>query len=128
MRDQADMGVPQSSWSASAAPSASARSLAHWIEGCTRRTYAPWAEAAVGAAHHVLAADHTSEPDESLRHQLGMFDNVRVVRDNARNEHLARWQLHVLPKAPFVLVAGVRLLDRVIACRDLEHETHNVGE
>src|SRR5882672_498947 len=35
-------------------------------------------EAAVGAAHHVLAADDTSEPGKALRHQFGMFDNVRV--------------------------------------------------
>jgi len=36
-------------------------------------------EAAVVAAHHVLAADHTSEPDESLRHQLGMFSGFPCV-------------------------------------------------
>ena len=45
-------------------------------------------ESAVGAAHHVLAADELREPDEPLGDELGMLDDVRVVRDDAGDEHL----------------------------------------
>src|SRR5882757_6059315 len=50
-------------------------------------------EAAVGAAQHILAADDLGEPNEALRHQLGMLDDVGGVADDAGNELLAGRQL-----------------------------------
>ena len=69
-------------------------------------------EAAVGAGEHVLAADDTGEADEALRDELGMLDDVGVVRDHARDQLLALGQRHLLPHPPLVLVPGVGLLDR----------------
>jgi hypothetical protein len=46
-------------------------------------------KAAVGSTNDVLTADHTSKARQSLSHQLGMFDDVGVVRDDARDEHFA---------------------------------------
>ena len=85
-------------------------------------------EAAVGAAHHALAADELREPDEPVGDELRMLDDVRVVRDDARDEHLPLGQLDVLPEAPLVLVARVRLLDQVVAGAHPEHEVDDVGE
>ena len=105
-RDQATAPAPKSCFVAIRAPSASASSFAHWIVGCTRWRKAPLGEAAVGSAHDALAADELREPDEPVGDELRVLDDVRVVRDDARDEHLALGQLDVLPEAPLVLVAG----------------------
>ena len=45
-----------------------------------------------------------------------------------RDEHLALGQLHVLPDAPLVFMAGVRLLDRVVPRPYLQHEVDDLGQ
>ena len=88
----------------------------------------PLREPAVGAADDALSADELREAHEALRDELGVLDDVRVVGDDAGDEHLALGQLDVLPEPPLVLVAGVRLLDQVVARVDREHEVDDVLE
>ena len=57
-----------------------------------------------------------------------MLDDVRVVGDDAGDEHLALGQRDVLPEPPLVLVADVGLLDQVVARLDGEHEVDDVLE
>ena len=57
-----------------------------------------------------------------------MLDDVRVVRDDPRDQHLPLGQLHVLPDAPLVLVPRVRLLHQVVARLHPQHEVDQVGE
>ena len=110
------------------APSASASSFAHWMLGCTRRTNAPWAKPQSVPRHHSLRPDQPREPDEALGDELRVLDDVRVVGDDAGDEHLAVRQLDVLPQPPLVLVARVGLLDQVVAGAHLEDEVDHVGE
>src|SRR5688572_8976601 len=78
-------------------------------------------EATVGARDDVLGSNHGRVALDALRHDLRMFYHVRRVRDDARDEDLAIWQLGVLPDDPFVLVAGVRAFDQVALRVDHEH-------
>ena len=57
-----------------------------------------------------------------------MFDDVRLVRDHARDEDLAIWQLDILPHHPLVLVARVGRLDHVGLRMDLEHHRDNARQ
>ena len=44
-------------------------------------------EAAIGAAHDILLTDDLGKPDNALRHQFRMFDNVGGVADDAGMAH-----------------------------------------
>src|SRR3990172_9019384 len=85
-------------------------------------------EAAVAAGDHVLAADDRGEADDPLRHELRVLHDVCRVSDDAGDEDLARWQLHVLEDAPLVRVPWVRYLERVGAGVDPQHQVDDVGQ
>ena len=122
------LGHADSRFVAIRAPSASASSFAHWIVGCTRSDEGALGKAAVGPAHHALAADEVRQAHEPLGDELRMLDDVRVVGDDAGDEHLALGQLHVLPQPPLVLVPGIRLLHQVVAGGHLQDQVDQVGE
>src|SRR6516164_9946145 len=63
-------------------------------------------EAAIRSGEHVLASEEPGVADDALGNELGMLHHVGGVADDARDEHLARRQLHILPYLPFVLVTG----------------------
>ena len=83
-------------------------------------------EAAIGAAHHVLAADDFGQPHDPLGHQLRMLDDVGGVADDAGDQLLAGRQLDALPHRPFVLVARIGLLDAVGADLHLQQQIDDV--
>ena len=85
-------------------------------------------EAAIGTSHHAVATHQLRDPHEPLRDELGMLDDVRVMRDDPGNQHASLGKADVLPQRPLVFVARVGLLDQVIAGGDLEHEIDDVGE
>ena len=60
--------------------------------------------------------------------QPRMLDRRGVVRDDARDQDLARRQLHLLPHAPFVLVAHIGGLDRIGAGLHLQDQVDDVLE
>src|SRR5437763_16645720 len=73
----------------------------------------PLRKAAIGARDHVLAADEACDPYQTLGDELGMFDDIGRMTDDARDQHLAPGKLHVLPYFPFVLVARVGAFDHI---------------
>ena len=86
------------------------------------------AHSAVGARDHVLPPDPLGEADDPLGDELGVFDQVRRVGDDARRELLPFRQLYVLPEVVLVLVAHIRGLDRVDARVHLEHQVDDLRE
>src|SRR5215468_7324289 len=64
-------------------------------------------KAAVGADHHVLAADEIGEAQRALGDQFGMLHYVGGMADDAGDQHLARRQFRRLPHLPFMLMAWI---------------------
>ena len=102
---------------ASCAPSARAASLAHWISGWTRRTKAPWAKP------QSVPASTFSRPTFASR-------TSRWATSSGCSTTFVWWlttpgisffprAASRPPRSPLVLVAGVRLLHRVVARVDL---------
>src|SRR3954463_8809710 len=89
---------------------------------CKRRL----GEAAIGAAHDILLTDDLGKPDNALRHQFRMFDNVGGVADDAGNQHLAGRELDRSPDHPFVLMARIGGLELIGAHVHLQHEIDDV--
>src|SRR5262249_25989099 len=75
-------------------------------------------KAAIRSRDHLLAADDARITDDALRHELGMLDDHRAMRDHARDDRLALGELHVLPDPPFMLVPRISRLERVIIRAD----------
>src|ERR1043166_853550 len=65
------------------------------------------AEAAVGAADHVLLADDVGEAFETLRHEARVLDMIGQGVDDAGNEADAVRNLDAFPNLPFVLVTRI---------------------
>ena len=65
---------------------------------------------------------------QPLGDELRMLDEVGGVPDDARDEHRALGQLHLLEDPPLVLVAGVGGLDRVARGADAEDDVDDVLE
>src|SRR5215469_1358286 len=93
-----------------------------------RRVADPRAESAIGAGEHIRAPDQPRIAHEALGDQIGMLDEVGAVADDAGDERCAFGELYFLEDAPFVLVAGVRGLDRIAASAHAEDQIDNVLE
>src|ERR1051326_2201304 len=65
-------------------PPARPRELRPHEGGMPTRVERALREAAVGAAHHVFAAEHAGEPPDPLGHEFRMLDDVGRVADHAR--------------------------------------------
>src|SRR3989441_9893310 len=65
-------------------------------------------EATIGSRDHALPADDLRVPDEALRDQLRMLDEVGRRVQHARNDHPVVRQADLAEHDPFVLVAGGR--------------------
>jgi hypothetical protein len=83
-------------------------------------------EAAIGAGDDILAADDPRETADPFGDQFFMLDDVRGVGDDAGDQHLALGQLHMLPDAPFVLVARIGRLKGIGAGIDAEQRLDDV--
>src|SRR5215470_15003716 len=57
---------------------------------------------AVGGSDHPLTPHQAGKAQDAIGHQLGMLDHVGGVADDARQDQLLVWQLHLLPYPPFV--------------------------
>ena len=83
------------------------------------------ADSTIRAGDHILAADQLGVADETLGDEIGMLDKIAAMADNAGNQCCVFGQLYVLKDAPFMLVAGIRCLDRVAADlhaeKDIDH-------
>ena len=80
-------------------------------------------EAAIRAAHDVLAPDDFRQPHNSLGDEFGMLDDVGGVTDHAWDQHFAGRQFCGFPNPPFVGVAGIGGLERVMADAHLQEQT-----
>src|SRR6516165_12244205 len=85
-------------------------------------------ETAIGAAHDVLAADQLGEPHYALCDELGMLDDVGGMADHAGDQNLAGRKLHAFPYPPFVGVARIGSLERVVTSAHLQQQADDVLE
>src|SRR5262245_26043107 len=85
-------------------------------------------EAAVDPRDDVLAADQPRVAQDPLGHQLWVFDAIRRVGDDARDEDLASRKLDAFPDVVLVLVARVGRLEREGARLDLENDLHDLPQ
>src|SRR5687768_17821942 len=85
-------------------------------------------ESTVGAGDHALTANELRKSHEAIGDELGMFHDVRGVRDHAGDERLALGQPHLLPYLPLMLVADVARFNRQRACTHGEQEIDDVAE
>src|SRR5262245_58164034 len=83
-------------------------------------------KAAIGARDPVAASDEPGKPDDALRDQLGVLDDVGGMTDQAGNQHPALRQPDFLPDPPLVLVPRIRHLERIAADSYPQHEIHDV--
>src|SRR5438874_1344102 len=67
----------------------------------------PAAEPAIGRGDDPLAADQLGETQNAVGDQLGMFDDIGGVADDAGQDQLVVGQLDLLPDPPFVLVPHI---------------------
>src|SRR5262245_50646470 len=88
----------------------------------------PLREAAVDPRDDVLTTDQSRVAQDPLGHQLRVFDAIRRVGDDARDEDLAGWELEAFPDVILVLVARVRRLEREGARLDLENHRRDLPE
>jgi hypothetical protein len=63
----------------------------------------PAAEAAIRAGNAVFAADDRRVPQNAVGDELRVFDKIGSVADDARHQHLARWQLRLLLHEPLTV-------------------------
>src|SRR5882672_4684407 len=68
-------------------------------------------EATIGSRDHALPADDLRVPDEALRDQLRMLDEVGRRVQHARDDHPVVRQTDLAEHDPFVLVTRVRALE-----------------
>src|SRR5262245_65673848 len=83
-------------------------------------------KATIGAGDHILPADQLGEPDNALRDQLGVLDDVGGMADQAGKQHPALRQPDLLPYPPLVLVSRIRHLERIAADSYPQHEIDDV--
>ena len=74
----------------------------------------------IGAGDDVVAAEEAGEAHDALAHELRMLDDVGGVADDAWDQHLSGLKLRRLPDVPFVGVARIGGLERVMADADLQ--------
>ena len=117
---------PHSSRVAIRAPSARDLSLAHMMLGWTRCANGDCAKPQSVPPMTFSLTDDLGKPDNALRHQLRMFDNVGGVADDSGNQHLAGRELDRSPDHPFVLVARIGGLELIGAHVHLQHEIDDV--
>jgi hypothetical protein len=60
-------------------------------------------EAAVCPGHHVFAANESGEAHQRLGDQLGMFDDVAGMRDDAGTQDFSLRNLHLFEEVILVL-------------------------
>ena len=82
-------------------------------------------KAAIGSGQEIFPPCQASNTHDAFSDKLGMFDHVGGVADDARDEHLARGRLHILPHLPVVLVTRIGGLGHVGTDMHLEDD---VGE
>src|SRR6516162_11908486 len=82
---------------------------------------------AVGGSDHPLTPHHAGKSQDALGHKLGMFDHVGGVADDARQDQLLVWQLHLLPYPPFVLMPHVASLKRIGLTLNRQHHINDVA-
>ena len=68
----------------------------------------PLRKTAIGTGDDAVGTHQTRQPNQTLGNKLRVFDHIGGMTDHAGQQHLAFWQLHRLPHAPFVLVTRVR--------------------
>jgi len=86
----------------------------------------PAAKPAVGACDDTFAADQVSETQNSVRYQLGMFNDVGGVTDNPRDEYLAFRKLYMLPHVPLVFVTRIGGFNQIGAGAYPEKEVDDI--
>ncbi len=64
-------------------------------------------KAAIAAGHDVLAANEMRITPNTLRDEFGMFNVIGLAFDNARDQHLALGQFHMLKNFKFMGMARV---------------------
>ena len=67
----------------------------------------PRANSAVRAGQHVLPSYQFCIANQPLGHEVRVFDEIRAMANDTRDQGRAIWQFHFLEHSPFVLVARV---------------------
>src|ERR1700757_1106837 len=65
------------------------------------------AETAIGRRNDPLFADKVRKPDDALRDEFGVLDDIGGVADDARQDQFTIGQLDLLPHLPLVFVADI---------------------
>ena len=67
----------------------------------------PRANSAIRAGQHVFSSYQPCVANQPLGHEVRVFDEIRTMANDTRDQGRAIWQLHFLEYSPFVLVARV---------------------
>ena len=118
----------QTRFDASAAPSASERSLAHVTSGSMRLGADVHAEPAVDARHDPVTTDGPRVALDPLGHELGVFDVVGLRLDHPGTQDLVVGDHEVLEQPPLVRVSGVGGLEQDGPGLRRPHEVDDVGQ
>ena len=85
-------------------------------------------KAAIGSREHVLSADRICIRHDTVRHELGVFDDVCGVAYDARDKKLASRQFDIAPEFIFVLVTNIARLDRIALGVHAQHYLDDVTQ
>src|ERR1700722_17245562 len=70
----------------------------------------PGAVTAIASGDDIFAADQFGVIGDPVRDHFGMFDEIRLRLDDARNQHLALGQLHLFEHGKLMRMPGIRCL------------------
>jgi hypothetical protein len=86
----------------------------------------PAAKSAIRASNDVFATYDRGIAKDAVGDELRVFDKVGGVAHDTRHQHLARWQLRLLPHTPLMLVPHVAGLEGIGLRPDIEDQVDDV--
>src|SRR6476660_368853 len=85
-------------------------------------------ETTVSSSQNIFAPDYSRVPYQTVSDRLRVLDDIRRMTHDARYEHLAGREFHLLPDTPFVLVTGIGRFNGDRVRFDLENEIDDVAQ
>src|SRR5262252_1242890 len=86
------------------------------------------AETAIGRRNDPLPPDELCKAHDPIGDELGVFDYVRGMADDARHDQFAVGQFDVPPHLPLLRMADIASLERVGAGNDRQHYIDAVAQ
>src|SRR5215469_12582794 len=86
------------------------------------------AETAIGRRNDPLPPDQPRKAHDPIGDELGVFDDIRRMADDARHDQFAVGQFDVPPHLPFMRMAHIAGLERVGAGLDRQHYIDDVAQ